>query len=85
MLYTVTLIDDRNNQKLRGQEWNEVSSLFQCDEHQYDADAECAVCVEHDEVLDALAMDGHYYAAGTVYSPYYGEMANWTTRVTKED
>lgn len=85
MFYTVTIVDDRNNQKLRGQSWDEVADLFGCQAHGLNVSLECATCTLRDEILDALAEVGHYYSAGTEYSAYYGADTNWTISVSKED
>lgn len=84
MLYTVTIVDDRNNQKLRGQHWAEVSDLFCCSEHEYDIDALCTACALYAEIMDGLAHTGAYSHRVNVYSEYYGEFVNEYIAVEKE-
>lgn len=85
MLYTVTIVDDRNNQKLRGQHWAEVSDLFECSSHS-DAYFQpgCAACIQHQDILDGLAHTGAYSQRVNVYSEYYGEFVNEYIAVEKE-
>lgn len=84
MLYTVTIVDDRNNQKLHGQSWDEVTDLFACSGHEYDTNDQCAACVQHDEILDGLAHTGAYAQRTIEYSEYYDGYVSCYIGVEKE-
>lgn len=85
MLYTVTIVDDRNNQKLHGQSWDEVANLFGCLMHGLNVSLECATCTLQDEILDALAESETFGRRTVEYSEYYDGYVSCYVGVEKED